>query len=46
MCTALYYWLATKLDCWEDEPFTSCLGLCLFVIMDIYLISHWIIELW
>lgn len=45
MCTALYFWLAIRLDSWEDEPVASCFGLVLFVLMDIYLIAHWAHDL-
>ena len=44
MATALYFWLASKLGAWEDEPFSSCLGLCLFILLDVYLALHWVQE--
>ena len=40
MCTTLYFWLASWLDSWEEEPLCSCIGLCLFVLFDVYFASE------
>ena len=40
MFTALYFWLALRLDSWEHEPFCSCLGLGLFMLFDLYFIMR------
>lgn len=44
MCTLLYCWLVTWLNAWDEEPFSSILGLILFVVMDLYLTVHWILQ--
>jgi len=40
VCTIVYFWLASRLESWEDEPLCSCIGLCLFVLFDVYFASE------
>ena len=40
MCTLAYVLLANWLDSWDDEPFASCLGLCVFILFDVYFVSE------